>query len=123
MNFTVKHIEQVTIITANILKLDGSVSDEFRNTFAIINDEGGRNMVLDLSKTEYLNEIGMNDLSFVRNLCNNSKGSFVLSCVRTKAMTLINLLASEDDFIIVPTVDEAVDLIYMEEQERELGFL
>lgn len=123
MKFTVKHIEQVAIITSNILKLDGSVSDEFRNTFAIINDEGGRNMVLDLSKTDFLNEIGMNDLSFVRDLCHSSKGSFVLSCVNTKAMSLINLLASEDDFIIVPTVDEAVDLVYMEEQERELGFL
>ena len=123
MNFTVKHIEQVAIITANILKLDGSVSEEFRNTFVIINDEGGRNMVLDLAKTEFLNEIGMNDLASVRNLCHNTKGTFVLSCVTPKVITLINLLASEDDFIIVPTVDEAVDLIYMEEQERELGFL
>jgi len=123
LSFTVKHIEQVAIITANILKLDDSVSDEFRNTFVILNEEGVRNMVLDLSKTEFVNEIGMNDLVFIRDLCHNAKGSFVMSCVSTKAMSLINLLASEDDFIIVPTVDEGVDLVYMEEQERELGFL
>ena len=123
MNFTVNHKENVAIVTSNILKLDGSLSKEFRNTLMMLNEEGVKNVVVELSKPEFLNEIGMNDLTFARNICHNSNGSFVIASVNPKAMRLINLLASEDDFIIVPTVDEAVDLVYMEEQERELGFL
>ena len=46
--------------------------------------------------------------------------SVVMCCVNDDIIVMINNEFEEDFFNIVPTKNEAVDMVYMEEQEREI---
>ncbi|WP_341215420.1 ribonuclease Z [uncultured Wocania sp.] len=66
-----------------------------------------------------LNEIGLSDIVEFLELSNThraSKQSFVI--VSDK----VNLDKVPDEIVVVPTIQEAYDIIEMEDMERDLGF-
>jgi hypothetical protein len=74
------------------------------------------NIIISLSS---LNKLGSQDIAEFLELSNTHKGtnhSFVI--VSDK----IDLDVVPDEIVVVPTVQEAYDIIEMEEMERDLGF-
>jgi anti-anti-sigma regulatory factor len=53
-------------------------------------------------------------------LCRDANGSCVITGLQDSVKKLITLSQLETVLKITPTVNEAVDLVYMEEVEREL---
>jgi anti-anti-sigma regulatory factor len=53
-------------------------------------------------------------------LCKNAEGVFILTGINEAVSRLINISQLDNVITIVPTVDEAIDLIFMEEIEKEL---
>lgn len=66
-----------------------------------------------------LNKLGLQDITEFLEISNThrvSKHSFVI------VSGIINLDNIPDDIVVVPTIQEAYDIIEMEEMERDLGF-
>jgi len=53
-------------------------------------------------------------------LCRDANGTFVLTGLQDAVKKLITISQLESVLKITPTVNEAIDLVYLEEVEREL---
>ena len=104
--------DNITILTqerASIPELVNMINDSYTN---FKND----NIVLNLTS---LNQLHANDIIEFLQISNSHKAqkhSFVI------VNNSINVDETPDEIIVVPTLQEAFDIIEMEEMERDLGF-
>lgn len=120
MKFTVDKHEKYVLITLNEAKLNSLISPQLKSELILINTEGLRNIILDLSGVKYSDSSGLSSLLVGHRLCKNAEGSFVITGVNENIDRLVTISQLENVLTIVPTVEEAIDLIFMEEIEREL---
>ncbi|WP_207420890.1 STAS domain-containing protein [Desertivirga brevis] len=120
MKFTVDKHEKYVLIKLNEAKLNSLISPQLKSELILINTEGIRNIILDLSGVKYSDSSGLSSLLVGHRLCKNADGSFIITGVNENIDRLITISQLESVLTIVPTVEEAIDLIFMEEIEREL---
>lgn len=120
MKFTVDKHEKYILIKLNEGKLNSLVSPQLKSELILINTEGQRNIILDLSDVKYADSSGLSSLLVGHRLCKNAEGVFILTGINEAVSRLINISQLDNVITIVPTVDEAIDLIFMEEIEKEL---
>lgn len=120
MKFTVDKHEKYILITLNEGKLNSLVSPQLKSELILTNAEGQRNIVLDLSNVKYADSSGLSSLLVGHRLCKNASGVFILTGINEAVSRLITISQLDSVITIVPTVDEAIDLIFMEEIEKEL---
>jgi anti-anti-sigma factor len=120
MKFTVDKHEKYVLIKLNENKLNSLISPQLKSELILTNTEGQRNIVLDLSTVKYSDSSGLSSLLVGHRICKNSEGSFIITGINENISRLITISQLENVLTIVNTVDEAIDLIFMEEIEKEL---
>lgn len=120
MKFTVDKHEKYVLIKLNESKLNSLMSPHLKSELILMNTEGLRNVILDLSAVKYSDSSGLSSLLVGHRICKNAEGSFILTGINENISKLITISQLENVLTIVPTVEEAVDLIFMEEIEKEL---
>ena len=120
MKFTVDKHEKYVLIKLNEAKLNSLISPQLKSELILINTEGLRNIILDLSGVKYSDSSGLSSLLVGHRLCKNADGSFVITGINENIDRLITISQLENVLTIVPSVEEGIDLIFMEEIEREL---
>jgi anti-anti-sigma factor len=121
MNFTINSKEKHYLVTCNIENLNSVVSSELKSEFLVVNKEGNKNIILDLSKAKYADSSGLSAVLLANRLCRDAGGTFVLTGLNEHIKKLIEIAQLDRVLNITPTLSEAVDLIFMEEIERNLG--
>lgn len=121
MNFTINSKEKHYLVTCNIENLNSVVSSELKSEFLVVNKEGNKNIILDLSKAKYADSSGLSAILLANRLCRDAGGTFVLTGLNENIKKLIEIAQLDRVLNITPTLSEAVDLIFMEEIERNLG--
>ncbi|WP_027000344.1 STAS domain-containing protein [Eisenibacter elegans] len=101
-------------------RLDATVSPEVKATFISLNAEGMRNLVLDLSEVKYVDSSGLSALLIANRLCSDAGGSLILAALTDHVMKLIKISQLEKVLTLLPTVEEAVEHIFMTELENDL---
>jgi anti-sigma B factor antagonist len=120
MKFTVDNHEKYILIKLNEGKLNSLVSPQLKSELILTNAEGQRNIILDLSNVKYADSSGLSSLLVGHRLCKNASGVFILTGIKEAVSRLITISQLDSVITIVPTVEEAIDLIFMEEIEKEL---
>ncbi len=120
MKFTVDKHEKYVLIKLNETKLNSLISPQLKSELILTNTEGQRNIILDLSTVKYSDSSGLSSLLVGHRLCKNAEGSFILTGINDNVSRLIAISQLETVLTIVTTVSEAIDLIFMEEIEKEL---
>lgn len=120
MKFTVDKHEKYILIKLNEGKLNSLVSPQLKSELILTNTEGQRNIILDLSNVKYADSSGLSSLLVGHRLCKNAEGVFILTGINEAVSRLITISQLDNVITIVPKVDEAIDLIFMEEIEKEL---
>ena len=120
MNFTTDKKEKYALIYLKAEKLDSHVSPSLKAELVVINAEGYKNIILDMSETRYCDSSGLSAILVANRLCKNANGSFILSGLQRSVSKLISISQLDTILNIVPTIDEAHDLLAMEEVERGL---
>ncbi|MHB1178332.1 MAG: STAS domain-containing protein [Daejeonella sp.] len=120
MKFTVDKHEKYVLIKLNETKLNSLISPQLKSELILTNTEGQRNVILDLSNVKYSDSSGLSSLLVGHRICKNAEGSFILTGINENISRLISISQLENILTIVATVDEAIDLIFMEEIEKEL---
>ncbi|MBC7914261.1 MAG: STAS domain-containing protein [Pyrinomonadaceae bacterium] len=120
MKFSIDKHEKYVSIKLNESKLNSLISPQLKSEFILINTEGIRNIVLDLSAVKYSDSSGLSSLLVGHRLCKNSEGNFIITGLNENITRLITISQLENVLSIVPTVEEAIDFIFMEEIEKEL---
>lgn len=121
MSFVFDKQEKYTIVKAKVEKLDGNVSPFLKSELVLINSQGEKNIIIDLSETRYCDSSGLSAILVGNRLCKNAKGCFVITGLQDSVKKLITISQLDTILNITPTVSEAVDLLFMQEVERELG--
>lgn len=120
MNITTTKKDKYTLVKLTDTKLTSLNSPDLKSQFVVIHGHGERNIVVDLSEIEYSDSSGLSAILVGNRLCKTLNGTFIIACVKDSVMKIISISQLDKVLTITPTVDEAVDLIYMDEVERDL---
>jgi anti-sigma B factor antagonist len=121
MNFEVKPEEKYTLVTTKVEKLDSLNAPDLKSELVMINKKEVRNIIVNLDQTRYCDSSGLSAILVGNRLCKNSGGTFVVTGLQASVKKLISISQLDTVLNITPTVSEAVDLIMMEEVERDLS--
>ncbi|MDB5010296.1 MAG: hypothetical protein JWR67_1231 [Mucilaginibacter sp.] len=120
MKFTVDKHEKYILLKLNESKLNSLVTPQLKSELILINTEGQRNIILDLSQVKFADSSGLSSLLVGHRLCKNAEGSFILTGLNDAVSRLITISQLDNVISIVSSSEEAIDLIFMEEIEKEL---
>ena len=120
MKFSVDKHEKYILIKLNESKLNSLVTPQLKSELILINSEGQRNIVLDLSQIKFADSSGLSSLLVGHRICKAAEGSFILCGLNDSVSRLITISQLDNVLTIVPSSEEAIDLIFMEEIEKEL---
>ncbi|HET8827807.1 MAG TPA: STAS domain-containing protein [Pelobium sp.] len=120
MKFTVDKHEKYILLKLDENKLNSLISPKLKSELILTNTEGQRNIILDMSEVKYADSSGLSSLLVGHRLCKNAEGVFILTGINDAVSRLITISQLDNVITIVPSVEEAIDLIFMEEIEKEL---
>ncbi len=120
MKFSIEKKERYTIFTLNEDNLNSLMAPLLKSEFIIYRNEGVQNLILDLSNVKFVDSSGLSSILTANRLWKGF-GSFVITGVdHPSVKKLIEISRLDTVLEIIPTVQEAIDYIMMEELEREL---
>ena len=82
MKFTVDKQEKYVVFTIEEEKLTSLLAPKVKSEMVMLNQEGVRNIILDMRQVKYVDSSGLSAILTTERLCKNSKGSFVLCGVQ-----------------------------------------
>ena len=121
MSYSTQKEEKYTVFKVTAEKLDTHVAPSIKSELVVINTNGEKNLILDLSETRYCDSSGLSAILIGNRMCKESGGTFVLCGLQPAVKKLIEISQLDTILNITPTVSEAVDLLFIEEIEKGLG--
>ncbi|HAI75255.1 MAG TPA: anti-anti-sigma factor [Microscillaceae bacterium] len=101
-------------------KVDATLSPELKTTFVTLHAEGMKNLILDMHAVKYVDSSGLSALLIANRLCKESEGVMVMARISDHVMKLIKISQLDKVLTILPTIEEAVEMVYMTELENDL---
>jgi anti-sigma B factor antagonist len=120
MNFEVDKRDKYALISVKAEKLDSHISPTLKSELVVLNSDGFKNLIIDLTETRYCDSSGLSAILVANRLCKNAGGTFVLTGLQRSVMKLISISQLDTILNIAPTVEESIDLVHMEEVERDI---
>ncbi|MCX2746072.1 STAS domain-containing protein [Mangrovivirga sp. M17] len=119
MKYELEEQDKYTVITLKQEKVDSSIAPDIKSKLVKMHAEGVGNLVIDLSDVKYMDSSGLSALLVGNRLFTEDGGDFILCNISEHVMKLINISQLDKVLSIVQNKEEAVDLVYMNELERE----
>jgi anti-sigma B factor antagonist len=120
MKFAVDKKEKYVLLTVMATKLNSEISPELKAEFVVLNGENVRNIIVDLAQVQYCDSSGLSALLVGNRFCRGNNGSFILCNVQDHVKKLISISQLDNILVSTPTASEAVDLLFMEEIEKQI---
>lgn len=120
MEFHIDKRERFAIVKVTTDKLLSTNAPELKATLQQINNEGFKNVILDLEPVLYIDSSGLSALLVGNKLSDSSDGTFVITHISAQVGKLIKLSQLDSILITVPTLSESIDYVMMEELDRDL---
>jgi len=121
MKYTADKQEKYTVFTLMEDNLNSLVAPKVKSEFVILSNEGVKNLILDLSNVKFVDSSGLSAILTANRLW-KSLGSFILTGIEHPSVKkLIEISRLDSVLSIIPTVQESIDFVFMEEIERELN--
>ncbi len=120
MKIQVTAEEKYSVIRPEAEKLDSTVSPLLKAEIVMLNGKGVKNMLIDLSDVKYIDSSGLSAILVANRLCKSSDGVMVLSGLHENVKKLVAISQLENILTIVPTTDEGVEYIIMDDIEKNI---
>jgi len=120
MKYTIEKTEKYSLIQLHENNLTSVISPDLKSEFVKINAEGTVNIILDLSEVSFVDSSGLSSILVGNRLCENEEGLFILTAPSDHVMKLIKISQLEKILTIHPSVEEAIDAVFMHEIEKNL---
>ncbi len=111
MQFEILKREQYTLVRVNSEKLDTNNAPELKSELVVINGEGEKNIVLDLSQCRYCDSSGLRAVLVANRLCEDAIGACIVSGLQPDVENIFRISMLHTVLLITKTVDEAEDLL------------
>ena len=121
MKYAVDKQERYTVMRIQETNLNSVIAPELKGEFVVLANEGVKSLIVDLGQVEYIDSSGLSAILTANRLWKQD-GSFVLTGAKHPSVKkLIEISRLDTVLTIVPTVEESVDYVYMEDVERDLA--
>jgi len=120
MNFTIEDKGKYTLVKCNVDKLDTTCAPELKSELVYLNKTGVRNVIIDMGSTRYCDSSGLSALLVANRLCKSVGGTLVVCALQEPVLKLVQISQLESVLSITPTTNEAIDLLFMEEIEKDV---
>lgn len=117
-NFSIDRNDRYSLIRMQCEKLDSNVSPSLKSELVVLNADGVRNIIIDLSDSRYCDSSGLSAILVANRLCKNANGSFIITGLQDPVMKLISISQLDSILTISKTLTEAIDMLVEEEVER-----
>jgi anti-anti-sigma factor len=111
--------EKFVVLSLLEEKLDSRIAPKLKSEFLVHNAEGVRNIILDLSAVQYVDSSGLSAILIGHRLSQNNKGIMILTGIQEQVEKLIVLSRLDEVLNILPTQQEAVEAIFLNELEGD----
>ncbi len=118
MNHTIEKTEKYALIRLTDSQFGGEIPTTFETLSRNLFREGYSNLIVDIEPVQSVDLSGVRVLRKINRQCTNELGLLVLV---TKNDDMIDFLDSANiaDLTILPTVEEAIDAVFMHELEND----
>jgi len=118
--YQIEDHKKYTTITVLDDKFTAKISPDLKAELVVLKDKGVKNIVIDLDKTSYCDSSGLSIILIANRICKESNGCLVICGLKPGVEKLIDISQLSNILNITPTLNEAVDFIFMDELERGL---
>lgn len=121
MKYSIDKQERYAVFRVEEENVNSLVAPNLKSEFVILSNEGIQNLILDLSDVHYVDSSGLSAILTADRLWKRL-GSFILTGIEHPSVKkLIEISRLDTVLTIIPTVEESIDYVFMEEIERELN--
>lgn len=121
MKSTIEKNERYTIFSIKEKNLTSHNSSDLKSEIAILVAEGYNSILLNLSEIDFMDSSGLGALLNADRTTKENNGFLVIYGLNENNSNLIRIAKLDKVLIIAPTQKEAIDLLILEELERDLS--
>ena len=111
MAFEIRKNGKFTLVKVNADRLDTNNAPDLKSELVIVNNEGEKNIVLDLSNVSYCDSSGLRAVLVANRICEDSIGTFILCGLQPDVENLVQISMLHTVLLITKTEDEAKKLL------------
>ena len=112
MSFDIKKNNKYTLIHVTSEKLDTSVAPSLKSELVVLNTEGIKHMIIDLTQVRYCDSSGLSSILVGNRLCKNATGNFAIFGLQEPVKKLIAISQLDTVLNIASGLKEAETLIF-----------
>lgn len=120
MRFSVNKSEKYTVLIPEEEKLDSLKAPQLKAEIVTMFQSGTENLIIDLSNVKYVDSSGLSSILVANRLAGEVNGRLVLAGLNEHVMKLIKISKLETVLNLLPTVQEAVDSVFLHEIEKDI---
>lgn len=120
MKYEIDKQERYTVFSLEEANLNSVIAPALKSEFVFLHNEGVRNLIFDMAKVEYIDSSGLSAILTANRLW-KSTGCFVLTNIKSESIQkLIEISKLHTILNLIPSMQESIDFVFMEDMEREL---
>ncbi len=121
MKYYIDKQDRYAVFTLEEPNLNSLIAPQLKSEFVFLRNEGVRNLILDMRSVQYVDSSGLSAILTANRIWKDA-GSFVLANIQSKSVrNLIEISKLDGILTIIPSVEEAIDYVFMEDIERDLA--
>ena len=121
MKYEIDKQEKFAIMRLEEENLNSLVAPILKSELVILSNEGVRNLILDLKDVKFVDSSGLSAILTGNRLWSEGKSFIITGIDHPSVKKLLEISRLDSILTLIPTVEESIDFIYMEEIERELN--
>ncbi|HYQ56858.1 MAG TPA: STAS domain-containing protein [Draconibacterium sp.] len=115
MAFEIRKNGKYSLVKVNADRLDTNNAPDLKSELVVINNNGEKNIVLDLSNVNYCDSSGLRSVLVANRLCEDAIGTFILCGLQPDVENLVKISMLHTVLLITDTVEEAEELLVKKE--------
>ncbi|MBX2910563.1 MAG: STAS domain-containing protein [Cyclobacteriaceae bacterium] len=120
MKYTIDKQEKYSLLSLHEEKMDSNIAPDLKSQMITLHAEGVKNIILDLANVKYTDSSGLSALLVGNRIFQEDGGIFVLSNLSEHTLKLIKISQLDSVLHILPSVEEAIDTVFMHEIEKDM---
>jgi anti-sigma B factor antagonist len=116
--FDVERSERYSLIRLHAEKLDTMVAPTLKSELVVLNADGVKNLIIDMSDTRYCDSSGLSAILVANRLCKNANGVLVVTGLQEPVKKLISISQLDSILKITGDLPAAIDLLVEADVEQ-----
>lgn len=115
MAFEVHKNGNYTLVKVGSERLDTNNAPDLKSKLVVVNSEGEKNIILDMSRCNYCDSSGLRAVLVANRLCEDAIGTFILTGLQPDVENLVRISMLHTVLLITDSVKEAEVLLEKKE--------